>query len=104
MAYAVSQRTREFGIRLALGADPASVLRMVFVEGTRLALLGLVAGSAGALLAARFMASLLFGVKTYDPLAYGAVALILAAVAAVACLLPARRATRVDPIIALRAD
>ncbi|HVU25256.1 MAG TPA: ADOP family duplicated permease [Opitutus sp.] len=104
MAYAVAQRTREFGIRLALGAAPRHVLRMVFAEGTRLALLGLAAGLVGALLLSRYLTALLFEVKANDPLAYGAVALVLAAVAAVASFLPARRATRVDPVIALRAD
>ncbi|HVZ63330.1 MAG TPA: ABC transporter permease [Lacunisphaera sp.] len=104
MAYAVAQRTREFGIRLALGAAPASLLRMVFLEGSRLASIGLAVGAIGALFVSRYMASLLFGVKAYDPLAYGAVALVLGAVAALACLLPARRATKVDPMVALRAE
>ncbi|HEY1763859.1 MAG TPA: FtsX-like permease family protein, partial [Opitutaceae bacterium] len=104
MAYAVSQRTKEFGVRLALGAQARDVLRLVFSQGARLAGVGLVLGAVGAPLLTRFIESMLFGVEANDPLAYGGVALLLAAVAALACLLPARRATRVNPVVALRAE
>ncbi len=104
MAYAVAQRTREFGIRLALGAQRGAVLRMVLREGVRLAAIGLVAGVVTSLLAGRVLASLLYGVTAHDPLALAAVAALLALVALFACLLPARRATKVDPMIALRSE
>ena len=104
MAYTVAQRTSEFGVRMALGAQGRDVLRLVFAEGARLAATGLALGAAGALLLTGFMSSLLFGVNARDPLAFAAVAAVLALVAALACLLPARRATRVDPIVALRSD
>jgi putative ABC transport system permease protein len=102
MAYAVTQRTQEFGIRMALGASPADVLKQVFLEGGRLAALGLVLGLAAALVLTRLMASLLFGVKPSDPVTLGVAAALLASVALAACYIPARRATRVDPIVALR--
>ena len=104
MAYAVAQRTKEFGVRMALGAQTRDVLRLVFSQGARLAAIGLVLGAVGASILTEFMESLLFGVKPTDPLAYGGVAVLLAAVAALACLLPARRAPRVDPVVALRAE
>lgn len=102
MAYAVTQRTRELGIRLALGALPQNVLKQVFIEGGRLAALGLILGLTAALALPRFMASLLFGVTSTDPVTLEMVAAVLAIVALVACYIPARRATRVDPIVALR--
>jgi putative ABC transport system permease protein len=102
MAYAVTQRTREFGIRMALGASPANVLRQVFVEGGRLAGLGLAIGLIAALVLTRLMSSLLFGVKPTDPVALGLAAAVLALVTLAACYVPARRATRVDPLVALR--
>jgi putative ABC transport system permease protein len=102
MAYAVIQRTREFGIRLALGALPQDVLKQVFIEGGRLAALGLALGLTAALALTRFMASLLFGVTSTDPLTLGMVAAVPAIVALAACYIPARRAIRVDPIVALR--
>jgi predicted permease len=104
MAYAVAQRTREFGVRLALGAQAKDVLGLVFVQGLRLAAVGLAIGAVGALALTRSLSALLFGVKPDDPLAFSGVAALLALVAAVACLLPARRATRVDPIVALRSE
>ncbi len=104
MAYAVAQRTKEFGVRLALGAQAKDVLGLVFVQGIRLAAIGLALGAAGALALTGTMSTLLFEVKPNDPLAFCGVAALLALVAAVACLLPARRATRVDPIVALRAE
>ena len=102
MAYSVSQRTNEIGIRMALGARPGQVLRLVLKQGMRLALAGAAAGVLIALLLGRFVSGLLFGVSGKDPLTIGGVALLLSAVAALACYIPARRATRVDPIVALR--
>jgi ABC-type antimicrobial peptide transport system permease subunit len=102
MAYAVTQRTQEFGIRMALGATSADVLRQVFVEGGRLAALGLGLGLVAAFALTRLMSSMLFGVKPSDPLTLGAAAALLAIVAFAACYIPARRATRVDPLAALR--
>jgi predicted permease len=104
MAYTVAQRTTEFGIRMALGAQQGDVLRMVFGQGARLAALGLGVGVVGALLLSGTMSSLLFDVKANDPLALAGVAGLLAAVAAFACWIPARRATKVDPMVALRAE
>jgi predicted permease len=102
MAYAVTQRTQEFGIRMALGATSRDVLRQVFFEGGRLAALGLGIGLIAALALTRLMASMLYGVNPSDPLSLGVAAALLAVVALVACYIPARRATRVDPLVALR--
>jgi predicted permease len=102
MAVAVTERTHEFGIRLALGASPDDVLKQVILEGGRLAALGLALGVIAALVLTRLMASLLFGVKPSDPLTLGLAAALLAFVALAACYIPARRATRVDPMVALR--
>ena len=104
ISHVVAQRTGEFGIRLALGAQPRDVLALVLRHGLRLALFGLGLGAIGAYVLARLLNSLLPRVAGPDPLALGAVALLLFATAALACWLPARRATRVDPIIALRAE
>ncbi len=101
-AYSVSARTRELGLRLALGARPAQVLGLVLREHLRLATLGLCLGLFGAFFASRALEQLLFDVGRGDPLTYGLVALLFLAVAAVACLLPARRVTGVDPLHALR--
>jgi putative ABC transport system permease protein len=102
MAYTVTQRTHEIGIRMAMGAQSEDVLRQVLTEGARLAAIGLALGLAGSLAAMRLIATLLFGVKPSDPLTFVAVAVILASVSLAACYIPARRATRVDPMIALR--
>lgn len=104
MSYTVAQRTSEFGIRLALGAQRIDVLRLVFGQGVRLTALGLGLGLLGALLLTGAMSSLLYGVGANDPFALAGVAVLLALVATVACLLPARRATKVDPMVALRAE
>jgi len=102
MSYSVEQRTQEIGIRVALGASGGDMLRMVLRRGLLLAGIGLAAGLAAAFGLTRLLAALLFGVKTYDPLAFGAVVVTLAAVAWVAIYIPARRATRIDPLVALR--
>jgi len=104
MSYAVTLRTREMGIRLALGARPQEVRRMIVADGLKQAAVGVAAGVGGALWLTRLMDSLLFGVKPSDPLTLATVAVLLLATAALACYLPARRATRVDPLIVLRAE
>jgi predicted permease len=104
MAHSVQQRTREMGIRLALGARPAALRRLVAWQGTRLALLGAAIGLIGAFGLTRFMKSMLFGVTPLDPLVFTAVPILLSIVAAVAAWLPARRASRIDPVLALRAE
>jgi putative ABC transport system permease protein len=104
MSYSVEQRTREIGIRMALGAERAAVLRLIVGQGTRLAGIGIAAGVAGAFGLSRLMAGLLYGVSATDPLTYGALAAVLAVVAVGACAVPARRAVRVDPAVALRAE
>jgi putative ABC transport system permease protein len=102
IAYSVTQRTQELGIRIALGAQRRDVLRLVLRHGTRLTLLGLALGIAAALGITRLLASLLFGISATDPLTFAGVAALLGFVALLACFIPARRATRVDPIVALR--
>jgi putative ABC transport system permease protein len=102
MAYTVTQRTHEIGIRVALGAQREDVLRQVLTEGARLAALGLALGLAGSLAATRLIATMLFGVKPTDPLTFAAVGVILGSVTLAACYIPSRRATRVDPMVALR--
>ena len=102
LAYWVSQRTNEIGIRMALGAQRSDVLRMVVGQGLKLALIGVAIGIAGALALTQFLSNLLYEVKPTDPLTFVAVSLILIAVALLACYLPARRAAKVDPMVALR--
>jgi putative ABC transport system permease protein len=102
MNYSVTLRTREIGIRMALGAQPARVLTLVLRQGLLLTLVGIGIGLVGALALTRVMSSLLFGVDATDPLTYAAIMLLLAAVSLIACYIPARRATRIDPLTALR--
>ena len=102
MAYAVSRRTREIGVRMALGARPANILTLIFGESMTLTLLGILLGLVGAYAVTRVLNSLLFGVSSTDPLTFAAVTVLLSCASLLASYIPARRATRVDPIIALR--
>jgi putative ABC transport system permease protein len=102
MAYSVAQRTSEIGVRMALGAQTGNVLGLVMGEGLRLALLGATIGLAGSFFAARLLSGMLFGVASSDPFTFASVAVVLVAVAMAACYIPARRATRIDPLVALR--
>jgi len=102
ISYTVSQRTHEFGLRMALGADLAQILRSVIVDGLKLTFIGLLFGIAGGVALARFLRSLLFGISATDPLTFAGVIVLLTLVALAACYIPARRATHVDPMIALR--
>jgi len=102
IAYSVTQRTQELGIRIALGAQRRDVLRLVLAQGTRLTFLGVAIGLFAALALSRLLSTLLFAVSATDPLTFAGVATLLAVVALLACFIPARRATRVDPIVALR--
>jgi len=104
MSYSVAQRTQEIGVRMALGARPLDVLKLVVRQGMMLALIGVIVGLAGALALTRVMSSLLFGVTERDPITFVAVAALLIVVAFIACFVPAHRATRIDPLIALRCE
>jgi putative ABC transport system permease protein len=102
ISYSVSQRTHEIGVRMALGAQGRDVLRMLLKEGMILALIGVGLGLGAGIALTRFMASLLYGVGTSDPATFVLVPILLIVVALAACFIPARRATKVDPMIALR--
>jgi putative ABC transport system permease protein len=102
ISYSVAQRTHEMGLRSALGASAGTILRLVIGGGMSRVGLGLAIGLAGALALTRTMKSLLFGIGSYDPWTIGGVAVTLGAVAVIACYVPARRATKVDPVVALR--
>jgi putative ABC transport system permease protein len=102
MAYSVSRRSREIGVRVALGADPSDVLKMILSQGLRTIFIGVAIGFAGSLALTRTVQSLLFGVAPTDPLTFGGVTLLLVGIALLASYIPARRATSADPMIALR--
>jgi putative ABC transport system permease protein len=102
LSFAVTQRTQEIGVRVALGAQPRDVLRMILSQGFRLFLIGAAIGLAAAFLLSRALVHLLFGVSAYDPASFLSVTILLALVALLACYVPARRATRIDPLVALR--
>jgi len=102
MSYAVTQRRHEIGIRMALGAQQADVLRLILKQGILLTVCGVALGLVAAYVLSRLMESLLFGVSPTDPLTFALVAVALAVVTLAACLIPARRAMKVDPMIALR--
>jgi putative ABC transport system permease protein len=104
MAYSVSRRTREIGIRVAVGATYHDVVAMIVKQGLRTVFIGVAIGLVGSLALTRAMQSLLFGVTATDPLTFAAVILLLVAVAVLACYIPARRASKVDPVVALRSE
>jgi ABC-type antimicrobial peptide transport system permease subunit len=104
VAHAVGQRTREIGIRMALGAQARDVLKLVVGQGLALTLIGVGVGLIGALALTRLMKTLLFGVSATDPLTFAVIALLLVGIALLACWIPARRATKVDPVIALQCE
>jgi putative ABC transport system permease protein len=104
MSYSVAQQTREIGIRIALGAKRSDVLTMTVLQGLKLVGTGLICGLAVAFILTRVMASLLFGISATDPVTFVSIAVVLLAVALVASYLPALRATRIDPMLALRAQ
>ena len=104
ISYAVSRRTHEIGVRVALGATPGTVVRLVIGQGMRVVGAGVVVGVIGALLVTRLMTNVVYGVRVTDPITYVGVATLLSVVALVASYIPARRATRIDPLVAMRTD
>jgi putative ABC transport system permease protein len=104
MSYSVTQRTQEIGIRLALGAQTRDVLKLVLGQGLKLVFIGTLIGLVGGFISTRFLSSLLFGISAIDPIVFALTPLILLLVALSACYIPARKATKVDPAIALRAE
>ena len=104
IAYLVAQRTQEIGIRLAMGAPRGAVMWLVSSQGLRMALLGVAIGLMGSALAARSLASLLYGISALDPMTLGSASVALIAIALAACALPARRAAKIDPMRALRSE
>lgn len=104
MSYSVMQRTHDVGIRMAIGAQVSDVLRLILNQGLKLTLIGIAIGLVSAFGLTRWMKSLLFGVKPFDPWTFAVIALVLLVVALVACLIPGHRATKVDPLVALRCE
>jgi putative ABC transport system permease protein len=104
MSYSVEQRTREIGIRIAIGARRDNLMRWILGQGMRIALLGMGIGAAITFASTRLISSLLFGVSITDPFTYAVIGISLALVAMVACWIPARRATKIDPMVALRSE
>ena len=102
LAYSVNQRTREIGLRMALGSKPGGVLNLIVGEGMKVVLTGIGIGLLGGLALGRVVASLVFGVAVRDPVTFGVVTVVLAGVGLAACAIPARRASRIDPLVALR--
>jgi putative ABC transport system permease protein len=104
ISYGVAQRTHEIGIRLALGAGRRDVLRLILTQGLKLVAVGVVIGLGAAFALARWMETMLFGVRPTDPLTFAGIAAVLSLVSLVACWIPARRATRVNPLVSLRSE
>jgi putative ABC transport system permease protein len=104
LAYSVSQRTNEIGIRIALGACQSNIFRLIVGQAMLLVAISMAIGLLGAFMATRFLGSLLYGVAAWDPITFASIATLITAVSFLACWLPARRAARVDPVIALRAE
>lgn len=102
MAYTFSRRTNEIGIRMAMGAQRSDIFKMALTEGAAIIFMGVAAGMGGSLALTGFLRSMLFAVRPTDPVTFGSIAALLAAVTLLACFIPARRATRVDPLVALR--
>jgi ABC-type antimicrobial peptide transport system permease subunit len=104
ISYSVGQRTREIGVRMALGATRSSIAQLVIGDGVRVAAIGILAGLSGALVATRLVQSVLYGISRFDPIAFAGGGLLLLVVAMVACVAPMLRATSIDPALAVRAD
>jgi putative ABC transport system permease protein len=104
MSYAVTQRRQELGIRMALGAHPGNILSLVLRRGMKLTLIGMALGLMGAVASTRLLRDMLFGINPFDPLTFAAMTLLLMCISLIACFLPARRATKLDPMNVLRSE